>query len=65
MYAAKKVAEAIAAGDEASQRYWERVRDVVDAAPELTAEQRDRLRILLRPATSKTALTSVRAPVKA
>lgn len=49
MYAERMATEARAAGDAARARYWERVARRVDEAPPLTPEQRDRLRVLLRP----------------
>jgi hypothetical protein len=48
MYAERMAAEARAAGDEARGEYWDRIARVVDKAPPLSAEQRDRLAVLLR-----------------
>ncbi len=52
MYAARRAAEARGRGDEAQARYWERIASKVDQAPPLTAAQRDRLAVLLRPTVS-------------
>lgn len=52
-YAADKIAEAEAAGDHAAYRFWSRVKADVDAAPPLSPDQRDRLRVLLRRTPTK------------
>lgn len=49
MYAAQKIAEALERGDERAAAYWQRIKDLVDQAPPLSPEQRDRLRVLLQP----------------
>jgi len=36
-------------GNEVEARYWQRIADLVAAAPPFTRAQEDRLRILLRP----------------
>lgn len=50
MYAERRAAEARERGDHTEAERWERIRAKVDTAPPLTAEQRDRLRVLLQPA---------------
>ena len=66
MYAARKAAEARERGKEARElgdevqgrrwetqaEYFERIASKVDQAPPLTAAQRDRLAVLLRPTVS-------------
>jgi len=49
MYAERKAAEAAACGDSARAAYWTRIKEVVDQAPPLSAEQVARLQILMRP----------------
>jgi len=49
MYAERKIAEAVARGDSTQAAYWTRIKEVVDQAPPLSAEQIARLQILMRP----------------
>ncbi|WP_333767727.1 hypothetical protein [Streptomyces sp. IBSBF 2435] len=51
MTAADLAEQARANGDERTARYWQRIADLVDAAPPLSRSQEDKLRILLRPDT--------------
>jgi hypothetical protein len=51
-YAAAKIVEAEESGDTAAIAYWTGIRDLVDQAPPLSAEQRAVLTVLLRPSAS-------------
>lgn len=64
-HAARMATAARADGNEAKARYWERIGRLVDAAPALTAPQRDQLAILLRaPAPAPPVATPRRHPAR-
>lgn len=53
-YSDRMIAEAEARGDIAAVNYWRGIAAVVDQAPPLSASQKDRLRVLLRPSAPAT-----------